>query len=446
MGPVEASEGAGLIKLTVGSSYSRLEGLTIPELREVQKLTDYKIDSNAMYHSGGFPTVQHLIDKKGNFPSGLLPRVRTWLKYRTFEIIDERRVPEGAKGRFNLSLQVTPYQLQTNAVEACLRASNGRGTVSACTGFGKSLMIAMLVKALGVRTLVIVPNLGLKQQLTASFKEWFGDTGEHVVIENIDSPKLKELKDFDLLIIDEAHHGSARTYRKLNKTSWGGIFYRFCFTATPFRSKTEETVLMEAITSDVIFEVSYRDALAVGAVVPLEAYYIEVPPKATTSHNWAGVYSDLVVRNEPRNRVISDILMSLDRGGRSALCLVKEIAHGKALAQGSFAFANGEDGEAEFWIKQFNACRIMGLVATTGVCGEGVDTKPCEYVILAGLGKSKPAFMQQVGRALRRYPGKESAKVIIFYDKSHKWTKKHFLAQRKILVDEYGASVVRLEV
>lgn len=435
-----------MLKLHVGNSYSRLEGLTMGQLREIQKLTDYKIDAQAAYFSGGFKTVRHLIDKKGSFPSGLSGRVKAWLKSHKHEIIDERRVPVGFPGRFTLSLGVTPYPLQTKAVEACLRAPEGRGTVSATTGFGKSILMAMLVARLSLKTLIVCPNLTLKNQLTESFKEWFGDTGGDIVIENIDSPRLKELKDFDLLLIDECHHVSSKTYRALNKTAWTGIHFRYCFSATPFRTKTEETILMEAIAGQILFEITYQDALKAGAVVPIEAYFVEVPPKATDGYSWAEVYSDLVVNNEPRNRVISDLLMSLTKAQKSTLCLVKEIAHGNAVAGKHFAFANGEDGEAEDWIKYFNSRAIKGLVATTGVCGEGVDTKPCEYVIIAGLGKSKTAFMQQVGRALRRYPGKESAKVIIFYDKSHKWTKKHYLTQKRILLDVYGVIVVRLEV
>ena len=87
------------------------------------------------------------------------------------------------------------------------------------------------------------------------------------------------------------------------------------------------------------------------------------------------------------------------RTNAPTLTLVKEINHGKALSVLSDSpFSNGEDEESRKYIELFKEARIKTLIGTTGVLGEGVDTKPAEYVIIAGLGKSKNAFMQQVGR------------------------------------------------
>ncbi len=434
-----------MIRLLVGNSYSQLQNLTAQQLKEVQKLTDYKLDSNAVYHSGGFRSVRHLVDRKGCFPSGLLSKVATWMRDTgvKFGVSDGREHPGQCRGYFKSLGAVTPYPEQVEAVEACVRAE--QGTVSMPTGTGKSFTMVQLVWELGLRTLIVVPSLLLKRQLQETFDANFGPTPD-IVVENIDSNRLKSLTNFDVLIIDEAHKSGARTYRKLHKSAWSGIYWRFAFTAAPYRSREEENILMESVCGPVIYALDTKTAIAKGYIVPVEAYFVEVPPKATDGYSWAEVYSDLVVNNAPRNKIIQDLLMSLHTGGKSALCLVKEIAHGEALAQGNFAFANGQDNEASFWIKQFNDRKVNCLVATTGVAGEGVDSKPCEYVLITGLGKSKPAFMQFVGRALRRYPGKESAKVIIFLDKSHKWSKAHFAAQKKTLLDIYGVSVLRLEV
>lgn len=434
-----------MIKLILGNSYSQVTGVTLDQLKKLRAVCSYKPDPKAAYFSGSHNAVRHLMDKKGMFPSGLLSYVETILKGIPFYLEDRRTRPQPQGKPLTLSLPHTPYELQTKAVEACMRVD--RGTVSACTGFGKSVMIAMLIARLQLRCLVIVPNLGLKTQLKESLKEWFGDTKGMITVENIDSPKLSKLTDFDVLIIDEAHHSAAKTYRALNKKAWGKIYYRFNFTATPFRSRDEENILMETITSKVIYEITYKDALKVGAVVPVEAFYFELPKVTTDAYTWKEVYSELIVKNLRRNTLIQELLLSLHRGGRPTLCLVKEIAHGETLTYGgAFVFANGQDEESGAMIQRFNDRKANVLIGTTGVLGEGVDSKPCEYVIIAGLGKSKPQFMQCVGRALRRYPGKETAKVIIFLDKTHKWTKSHFDTQRKILLEEYGAAVVRLEL
>src|SRR6185295_4275346 len=112
----------------------------------------------------------------------------------------------------------------------------------------------------------------------------------------------------------------------------------------------------------------------------------------------------------------------------------------------STPFANGQDDTTRHYIKKFNNRELLSLVGTTGILGEGVDTKPCEYVIIAGLGKAKSAFMQQVGQAIRTYPGKETAKIILIKDKSHKFLLRHFNTQVRILKEEYGVTPMKLEL
>ena len=135
----------------------------------------------------------------------------------------------------------------------------------------------------------------------------------------------------------------------------------------------------------------------------------------------------------------------LGRLDKPTLCLVREVIHGKILSDlTGYPFVSGEDDESRDYIRQFNAGEIKTLIGTTGILGEGVDTKPCEYVVIAGLGKAKSQFMQAVGRAVRTYPGKESAKVIIFNDRSHKYLIRHYNEQSRILLDEYGIKPVKL--
>ena len=109
-------------------------------------------------------------------------------------------------------------------------------------------------------------------------------------------------------------------------------------------------------------------------------------------------------------------------------------------------FANGQVEETRYYITLFNEKELPCLIGTTGILGEGVDTKPCEYVIVAGLGKAKSAFMQQIGRGVRVYPGKESCKIVIFRDTSHKFTLRHYREQCKVLKEEFGIVPLKLEI
>lgn len=433
-----------MIQLLLDNSYSRILGLSPEQHRQLKDLLSYEIDSQQAYFSGSFRTKRTLLGKKGEFPTGLLSRVKDWIQGTGLTVTsqDNRRPPKRGYRLFNLNLDITPYPDQENAVKVCLERY--RGICRMVTGYGKSVTMALLVNALQVKTLIVVPNLELKRQLTESFNLWFGPT-PNIIIENIDSPVLKSLTDFDCLIIDEAHHSAARTYRNLNRRQWTKSFYRICFTATPYRSREEEQLLMESVTAQVIYSVPYKEAVAQKAIVPVEAYYLECPKIDTDGYTWQEVYSDLVVNNEARNKIIKDVIHTLE--GQHVLTLVKEIKHGEWLKiiSGS-PFANGQDESSRPLITQFASGQIKSLIGTTGVLGEGIDTKPAEWVIIAGLGKSKPAFMQQVGRGLRNWPGKETCKVILLKDKSHKWTLAHFNAQVKILKEEFGVVPVKLDL
>jgi superfamily II DNA or RNA helicase len=337
-----------------------------------------------------------------------------------------------------MEYQMKPYPDQLEAVKYAIKAETG--IIEMPTGTGKSHTIRLLIEELNLRTLVIVPNLGIKTQMQETLKGL-----KNTVIENIDSNRLKNLKDFDILIIDEAHHASARTYHKLNKTAWIKIYYRFLFTATPFRNDNEESLLLEAICGKVIYRLTYTDAVARGYIVPVDALVYTVPRQKCDAETYREVYNQLVVNNEARNLMIGALLARLQ--GTPTLCLVKEIDHGKILSElTGVPFVYGEDELTKDYICQFNRGEIKSLIGTTGVIGEGIDTKPAEYIIIAGLGRAKSNFMQQVGRGVRTYPGKTSAKVILFKDTSHRFTSRHYNDQKKIMIDEYGVEPIKLEL
>lgn len=432
-----------MIELILNNSYSQIKGLNIAQEKELKKLLSYQIDSNKAHFSYSYNTTRYLIDKYGNFPTGLVHIVTKWLPKGT-KITDERKRKLFPYIQVNLKLPegIIPYKKQTEAV--IMTAGCTRGTVVMPTGTGKSFTMALLIDLLRLKTLIIVPTLGLKRQLTSTFKEYFGET-PGIKIENIDSPTLDNETEYDCLIIDEAHHVAAKTYRKLNKKAWNKIRHRYFFTATPFRNRDEEQILMESIAGQVIYRLTYEEATKDKMIVPLEAYYVEVPEIKSDAYSWREVYNELVVNNKPRNAIIRKLIYNLLVADKSTLCLVKEIDHGVNIS-GHNTFAHGSNENTQELIAQFNSRQRSYLLGTEGVLGEGIDTRPAEYVIIAGGGKSKNAFMQKVGRALRNFPGKQSGKVILLKDTSHKFLLRHFQAQVKYLKEEYGIKPVKLEL
>lgn len=446
-----------MIHLQIANSECKITGLTDKQTRVLRNKMSYTADPQASYFSGRPARKISLLSKRGEFPTGLLYIVIDYLEitFTKYSKLDTRSVPMPQKRIFTLSLGVTPYPEQMEAAKACSSSPKGRGIVVAPTGVGKSLIISLLIEQLQVPTLIVVPSLELKRQLTESLSKAFTPQKvgslcdkKPIAIENIDAIAVdKVLKGYDCVIIDEFHHSGAKTYRSASKKAWRDIYYRFGLTATPFRSQEHERLLLESVLSNICYEISYQDAVNNKYIVPMEAYYIELPKQKVEGYTWAQVYSELVVNNKPRNDTISNLLYRLYEARVSSLCLVKELRHGKTLADdGVFLFMHGEDNNTREYLEWFNETKVDILIGTTGVLGEGVDTKPAEYVIIAGLGKSKNALMQQFGRAFRTFPGKESCKVIIFKDPSHKWTLAHFKEQCKILREEYGVQPLKLEI
>jgi superfamily II DNA or RNA helicase len=443
-----------MIHLELGNSECSITGLSIQQHKELKDILSYTLNPTARFFGGGYgPRKQSLLSTKGKFPTGLLYLVEKYLldkRIDPYSEHDNRRIPEAIEGLFTLSLGVTPYKEQIEAAKACKAAT--RGIVVAPTGVGKSLIISLIINELQVPTLIVVPSLELKRQLTKSLKEAFGDDkigkNQPIYVQNVDGIQGETLtKVYDCVIIDEFHHSGAKTYRSVNKKSWDKVFYKFGLTATPFRSQDHERLLLESVLSNVIYEIDYQNAVNSDYIVPLEAYYVEVPRDNMESNSWPKVYSERIVNNHIRNKMIARILLMLSESGKSTLCLVKEIKHGEILKDLiSGYFANGVSEDTPWLIKLFNESKLKTLIGTTGILGEGVDTKPCEYVVIAGLGKSKNAFMQQVGRAFRKSPGKESAKIIVFFDRSHKFTRDHYKAQCKHLLEEYGVVPSKLNI
>lgn len=434
-----------MIVLDVNNSLSRIYGLhSDAQFRQLRDILSYTAEG---YFGGRPPAKRYLIDKKGCFPTGLLPRVEEFLKEETHRICDFRTVPTPSH-LFKLELPYPPYPEQIAASEAAIAAN--RGIISMPTGSGKSVVIALIINKVQVPTLVVVPSLELKRQLTASLKATFGsyavNSNGPITVENVDALDVTKVeRKYDCVIIDEFHHSAAATYRKLNLKAWGNIYYRFGLTATPFRANDNEALLLESVLSQVIYNIPYQTCVDLKRIVPIEAYYIDLPVTQMKGNpnSWPAVYSELVVNNVARNLIISNLIHSL--ASSPTLTLVKEIRHGEILAEiTGRPFANGAADNTRELILEFILGENKSLIGTTGVIGEGIDTKPAEWLINAAGGKSKNQFMQQVGRVLRLHPGKETGKVILFRDTSNKWLLNHFKAQVKILKEEYGVAPAKL--
>ncbi len=93
-----------MVVVTVNNSLSKVEGLSDRYFKELRDILSYTAEG---YYGGGRPpTRRYLIDKKGCFPTGLLPRVEAYLdEFLTYRMDDLRKQPSGNPGMFKLRLE-----------------------------------------------------------------------------------------------------------------------------------------------------------------------------------------------------------------------------------------------------------------------------------------------------------------------------------------------------
>ena len=62
-----------------------------------------------------------------------------------------------------------------------------------------------------------------------------------------------------------------------------------------------------------------------------------------------------------------------------------------------------------------------------------------------GIESGSPKMLKVYNKKLDLKKLPDSCKIITFLDKSHKWTRDHFSTQVKILREEYGCEIIKLD-
>lgn len=358
--------------------------------------------------------------RNSGFPTGLLEKVK---KIDNVEAIDCRRRPSLEKSLEWYGPKLRNYQEIIKKV-----VEKERGILSYPCGSGKTIMFASLLAYLNLSALVVVPSLTLLTQTSRVLKnclhQEIGEIGqgeekiEKFTVTTIQSlnkmESLGELKNVDVLIVDEIHHTVG-----LGKWFWNLLevdaFFRYGFSATPWRSVKSQNILLEAVTGQIIAEIPAQDLIEAGYLVPVELDIVELNGKSYWGE-WQKVYQKGIVENEDRNEKIIEKIEEYK--GASTLVLVERIEHGEILSMMSgVPFVSGKDtqGRRDQLLTEFKTGRRIKLIASR-IFSEGVDIPCLEVLIIASGGRSDVKVIQSLGRVLRPFPGKSKAVLVDFMD------------------------------
>lgn len=327
---------------------------------------------------------------------------------------------------------------QNSAVESLRQAvRDGRRSplLQAGTGAGKTIMACEVIKASqerGKSSLFLAHRRELVRQCSAKLDQ-FGVShglimaGEHILgrstqvasIQTLTSRRKRQgLPDADLVVIDEAHRATARTYRELidHYREQGAIVLGL--TATPIR--TDGTGLGDIFDAMVCCP-SIQELTDDGFLVPAR-FWAPTEPDLTGVKVSRGDYVEgelSAAMDQPQ--LVGDIVQHwLDLAhDRKTVVFASSVAHSVHLAESFREYGvNAEhiDGktpkdERDEILRRLSAGDVQVITNCEVLC-EGWDQPDVSCLVLARPTKSAVRYLQMVGRVLRSCEGKADAMVL----------------------------------
>lgn len=400
--------------------------------------------------------------KRGRFLKGLLQRVEEILNSEgvNYTLQDNRSFPE--QYNYYMLKKVFPElrYYQKEVIE--LFKEKKSMAASLVTGSGKTLIIMSAIKEIGVNTLVITPNLSLKEQFLGSLELHFGKkyVGTHevedvedlkpITVANIQGLQNKDQKffdKFDMVIWDEAHHTSADTYFDLNKDYFKHISYRLTVTATPYRTDGSDMKL-EAITGKIQYEYTAKQAIKDGYINPPHFLIYDYKHPQLISQGWFKDYERLIETNMHRNRILVDLANKfITKTNKNVVILTQRVEHCNILQEKipDSIVVTGETKGKEKIFEQYRLGNIRCLIATAQTIGEGIDIPNINVLLLAGGYQSDIYVSQAIGRVVRldAENNKRFGIVVDIRDLKHKIFQRHSESRIELYETLYGKEYVR---
>jgi superfamily II DNA or RNA helicase len=404
---------------------------------------------------------RRLMTPEGVFPSGLVPHVRRLLTKYGIEhaLTDARPPPEDELPLHVVARTMEPRPYQRRLVDEALR--QGRGVIVAPPRSGKTFMGELIFDANPVPAVWIAPTRGLVRQTAKSMRAKLpgieivelmgGKSGNAKIRERRAAYKaqivvttaataVKLGRAFfatrGQLFIDEFHHAAAKTYQEINQLA-ENIYYRYGFTGTHERSDTNTEILMHAVLSNVIGEVSVEHLVANGWLAPARVFFIRITGPRVYATDPDGAYRFGIAKHEIRNAWVVWAARTLAAAGRRVLVLVRWVdEHGTQLAEAmpEATFVHGKT-EVEPAIADFNAGRIPILIGSS-VLGEGRDLPAASGLVYAKGGKASVTVKQDFYRVLTAHVSKDNGVIVDFVDEHNPNTMRHSEA-RSLLYSQF---------
>lgn len=329
-------------------------------------------------------------------------------------------------------------------VERCVRAlaEHGNTLGVAPTGAGKTIMLSGVVgeifKGGAKKACVLAHRDELTQQnsekflrvnpdisisvFDASTKDWRGAVTFAMVPTLARGNTAMDMPAFDLLVIDEAHHAAAASYKKIIDHAYriNPGLKLFGVTATPNRGDNKS---LRPVFSNVGDQIGIGELIASGHLVKPRTFVIDIEgtqEKLKSVKRTADEFDmrevEAIMNKAPINQAVVDHWKE-HAGGRKTVVFCSTVDHAaqvyecfRANGIGS-AFVHGrlspQERQAE--LEKFTRGPAL-VIVNVAVLTEGWDYPPTSCVVLLRPSSYKSTMIQMVGRGLRtvdanEYPG-----------------------------------------
>jgi len=226
---------------------------------------------------------------------------------------------------------------------------------------------------------------------------------------------------FKTVIVDEAHHAAAESYRRILDYFRPKLLLGV--TATPQRS---DSVRLTDVFDEIIYYKNIIDLIQDGYLCRLLGYRVKTDTDISEVETANGDYivSQLedTINTPSRNAIVVKSYLEF-APNKKTLVFASGVQHAKDLAV-SFAqkqipvrvvLGGTPDEEREEIYSKFSSGQIK-VIVNVGVLTEGFDEPSVESIILARPTRSSLLYTQIVGRGTRLFQGKEHCIIIDIAD------------------------------
>ncbi|RNB53896.1 DUF3427 domain-containing protein [Brevibacillus gelatini] len=356
----------------------------------------------------------------------------------------------------NHKTQLTPNAMQEKALKALRETrenGNTKGIVIAATGTGKTYLSAFDVQQAQARTLLFLAHRDeLLENAKKTFANVFGTddfmgkvTGttkewdKPFLFSTVQSLHREEILNkfdptyFEYVIVDEFHHAEADTYKKI--IQYFKPKFLLGLTATPERMDGKDVLAL--CDYNVVYEIRLHQALEENLLAPFHYFGLAdntVDYEKVDIKNGQFIEESLVSALKTHERVdyVLEMIRKFGHDGekRRALGFCASIEHARFMAEEfcqrgyQAIYLTGEDAPhyREEMVQRLESEHDpLEFIFTVNIFNEGIDIPSLNLVLFLRPTESPTIFIQQLGRGLRKWEGKEYVTILDFignYQKS----------------------------